>query len=318
MTTSDALHVIFGAGAVGIWTARALRGDGHPVRVVNRSGSRPALLPDDVEVVAADATDTGQATAAAQGAAVVYQALNPAYHRWPQEFPGLQAGALAAAAAVGARYVSIDNLYMYGRVTGPIRPDSPQQPHTVKGRLRAAMAADVLTAHHAGRIRASVLRSADYYGPGVTGSALGERTFRPLLAGKPAEVLGSADIRHAFAYIEDVGRAAAVLGTRDEALGGVWFTPHAPAETQRATLAPAFDYAGLPPKIRVMGGAMLRLGGLFVPEARAGVEMLYEFTEPFEVDSSATEQTFGLAATPLVEGMRRTVDYYRELAAATR
>ena len=284
------------------------------MRMINRSGATNPLMPDGVEVVAADASDPEQALTAARGAGVVYQALNPRYHRWPQEFPALQAAALAAAEQTGARYVSIDNLYMYGRVAGPIRPDTPEQPHTVKGRLRAAMAQEVLAAHAAGRVEAVIVRSSDYYGPAVTGSALGERTFRPLIAGKAAEVLGSADKVHSFAYIEDVARTAALLGCRPEATGRVWFTPHAPALTQRETLAPAFEYVGTQPRLRVMSGAVMRLGGLFIPEARAGVEMLYEFTEPFQVDSSATELAFGITATPIAEGMRRTVDFYRGLA----
>ena len=38
---------------------------------------------------------------------------------------------------------------------------------------------------------------------------------------------------HSCAYIEDVGRAAAILGMRDEAIGKVWIAPHAPPRTQR-------------------------------------------------------------------------------------
>ena len=74
---TDGLHVIFGTGPVGQWTARSLREKGLPVRVVNRSGNRPEFLPTDVEVVAADASDPAQAVRAAEGATVVYQALNP-------------------------------------------------------------------------------------------------------------------------------------------------------------------------------------------------------------------------------------------------
>jgi hypothetical protein len=37
------LHVIFGTGPVGCWTARALRSQGRAVRAVNRSGARPSL-----------------------------------------------------------------------------------------------------------------------------------------------------------------------------------------------------------------------------------------------------------------------------------
>ena len=38
--------------------------------------------------------------------------------------------------------------------------------------------------------------------------------------------------------------------------------------------------------------------------------MLYEFTQPFVVDSSRIEGEFGLAATPVDEGVRRTVAWW--------
>ena len=54
---SNGLHVIFGTGPVGCWTARALCEPGIPVRAVNRSGRRPDLLPDGVQLGAADRCD---------------------------------------------------------------------------------------------------------------------------------------------------------------------------------------------------------------------------------------------------------------------
>ena len=304
------LHVIFGTGPVGCWTARALVADGHRVRAVNRSGHRPGLLPDAVELRAADASDPAQARTAAEGATTVVQALNPPYHRWHELFPALQAGALAAAEAAGARYVSIDNLYMLD-ASGPITEASRVAPTSKKGALRQRMAEDVLAAHARGAVRATVLRSADYYGPGVTGSAWGERVFAPLVAGKAAQATGRLDVPHSVAYIEDVGRAAALLATRDEALGRVWIAPHAPAATGREMVALAADAAGVAPNASAMGPLMMWLGGLFIPEARATVEMMYQFTAPFVVEAHGFERTFGLAPTPLREGMARTVAWYR-------
>ena len=106
-----------------------------PVRAVNRSGDRPDLLPTDVELVTADAADPKQAVKAARGASVIYQALNPPYHQWQQYFAGLQAGALAAAKAVGARYVSIENLYMYDS-SEPIMESTAIRPRSKKGELK--------------------------------------------------------------------------------------------------------------------------------------------------------------------------------------
>lgn len=306
------LHVIFGTGPAGTWTARALVEAGLRVRAVNRTGRRPELMPAEVEVVAvADAADPEQAARAAEGAAAVYQCLNPPYHRWAELFPGLQAGVLAAAQRAGARYVSLENLYMYGRCPGVISEDSPVAPVSKKGALRAAMSAELLAAHERGEVAVAIGRASDYYGPGVTGSALGERTFRPLVAGKAAELQGSADLPHSYAYIEDVGRGLALLGTRPEALGRTWILPHAPARTGRDTLAPAFAAAGRQARIKMIGARSLRLAGIFVPGARASVEMLYQFTEPFVVDSRRFQTAFGLSATPLEEGMRRTVAWWQ-------
>ena len=307
----DGQHVIFGTGPAAIWTARALREMGLTVRAVNRTGKRPALMPAEVDVVAADASDPAQTTLMARGADAVYQALNPPYDKWVELFPPLQRAVMEAARAAGARYVSIDNLYGYGAITGTLTEQTPMQPNSRKGRLRAGMTREVLDAHARGELRAAVLQASDYYGPGVRMSQFGERTFPPLLAGKPADVAGSADLPHAYAYIEDVGRAAAVLGTRVEATGRVWFAPHAPAVTQRAMVEEASRQLGIPPRIRVISPLMMRMAGLFVPAARESVEMLYQYTEPWVVSSAAIETAFNLAPTRIPEGLKRTLEWWR-------
>lgn len=306
-------HVIFGTGPVGCWIARALHSMNLPVRAINRTGHSPGLMPDEVEIVAANAASQDEAIAAAQGAAVVYQALNPPYHRWQQEFPALQAAALAAAKATGARYVSIDNLYMYDS-TQPITETSAIAPVSQKGKLRAQMADIVMAAHDRGEIQTAVLRSSDYYGPGVTGSAMGKMVFGNLVLGKKAQIGGSATMPHSFAYIEDVGKAAALLGTRSEALGQVWITPHAPAVTQGQMIEIAGQILNVQPQMTVISPTMMRLVGLFIPEARASVEMMYEFTQPFEVRSNRISEVFSLQPTAIQTALERTINWYREQA----
>ena len=57
---------------------------------------------------------------------------------------------------------------------------------------------------------------------------------------------------------------------------------------------------------------MMRLLGLFIPAARASVEMMYEFTAPFVVDSSRIEREFSLPATPIPAAIERTIAWYRD------
>ena len=135
-------HVIFGTGAVGLATLDALRRRGETARLVNRSGTAP--VPDDIEVLGGDASDPAFTTAAARGARVVYQTLNPPYHQWAELFPALQASVLAAAQAAGARLVSMENVYMYGRPNGqPLTETRPYAARTRKGTLRARMAREL-------------------------------------------------------------------------------------------------------------------------------------------------------------------------------
>jgi NAD(P)-dependent dehydrogenase (short-subunit alcohol dehydrogenase family) len=113
------LHVIFGTGAIGLATFDALRRRGATVRLVNRSGR--AHVPDGVDVEGGDAANPAFAAHAARGAAVAYQTLNPAYPEWTAQFPALQAAVLSAAESTGARLVSMENVYMYGRPDVPVR-----------------------------------------------------------------------------------------------------------------------------------------------------------------------------------------------------
>ena len=303
------LHVVFGTGPVGTWIARALRDKSIAVRAVNRTGKRPALMPENVEVVAADIYDAQQAMDAAKGATVVYQALNAPYHQWKKYFPTLQANTMAAARSTGARYVSIENLYMYNP-SQTITQNAPLAPLSGKGKVRRSMAEKVMMAQQRGEIQAAALRSSDYYGPGVVLSAMGERVFGNLFAGKKAQVLGAADQPHSWAYIEDVGRAAALIGTSEKAFGKVWMTPHAPPCTQKEMVKKIGRVLGINPQMMIISPLMLRLAGLFSPGARASVEMMYQFTAPFVVDTKHFQESFGMEATPLDEGIERTVRWY--------
>ena len=107
------------------------------------------------------------ATAAAAGARVVYQVLNPAYHRWAEEFPGLQRSAIAAADAAGARLVVLDNVYAYGPPTPGVAftENSPINPASRKGEVRAQMHRELMAANYSGRVEVAVGRASDYLAP---------------------------------------------------------------------------------------------------------------------------------------------------------
>jgi nucleoside-diphosphate-sugar epimerase len=311
MTT--ARHVVFGTGAIGLATFDALRRRGETVRLVNRSGH--AAVPDDVEVIAGDARDPAFTTTATRGAVVVYQTLNPPYPQWTAQFPALQAGVLAAAEATGARLVSMENVYMYGRPNGqPLTEDRAHDAHTKKGQLRSRMSRELLAAHHAGRVQVAIGRASDYFGPrGGAQSNLGDRVFAAALAGKTATVLGDPDQPHTYTYIPDIGEGLAVLGEHPDAPGEVWHLPNDPdTHTTRQLVDIAYRAADRPrTKLRVLPPLMLRALALANPTVRELLEMQYQFEEPFIVDSSKLTDKLGVIATPLDQAIATTLTTYR-------
>jgi nucleoside-diphosphate-sugar epimerase len=301
-----ALHVIVGKGPVGTTTAEALLATGHQVRVLSRSGGRST---DAIEHRQVDATDADALTAAARGAAALYNAVNPPYHRWPTDWPPVAAALLTAAERSGAVLVTMSNLYGYGRPSGPMTPDSPLAATDVKGRVRIRMWTDALAAHEAGRARVTEARAADFVGPQVPveGSHL-NRQLPALRKGRRAWVIGDPDAPRTWAYLPDVGATLATLGTDERALGRAWHVPSNPPRSQREALAdlaavmdrPAVPVTGIP-------WPVLRTAGLIVPFMREIAAMRHQFDQPFIIDSSATTATFGLTATPWDDVVAATV-----------
>lgn len=301
-----ALHVIVGKGPVGLTTAEELVARGHDVRVLSRSGGRST---DAVEHRQVDAADADALTAAAHGAAALYNAVNPAYHRWPTDWPPVAAALLSAAERTGAALVTMGNLYGYGRPTGPMTPETPLAATDVKGRVRARMWADALAAHEAGRVRVTEARAADFVGPQVpAGHSHLMRQLPALRAGRRAWVIGDPDVRRSWAYLPDVAATLATLGTDERALGRAWHVPSTAPRSQRQALGDLAAAMGRPP-VPVTGipWPVLRATGLAVPMLREIVAIRHQWDQDYVVDAAATTETFGLVATPWEEAVRASV-----------
>jgi nucleoside-diphosphate-sugar epimerase len=308
--SDDRLHVVFGAGQVGRALAARLAGLGVPVRMVSRH--RPSEPLDGVDWRAADATDPEAATDVAKGASVVYQCLNAPYTDWPKRFPPLQRGVLTAAERNGALLVSLENVYGYGPTGGePMTEDLPLAATTVKGRTRAAMTEELLAAADAGRVRIAIGRASDFFGAGATESSLGERVFGNAVAGKRADFIGNPDLPHTYSYIPDIGAGLATLGTDERAVGEVWHLPGPETVSTRALLELVAGDVGHPVGVRTLPKLAVRALGLFNPTIRELVELSYEFEQPFVLDTTKYQSTFGTEGTPLATAIAATVAWYR-------
>lgn len=312
--SDDELHVVFGVGQVGRLLAGRLAELGMKVRVLSRN--RPGVLPAGVDWRAVDASSPEAATEATADASVIYQCLNAPYTDWPKSFPPLQRGVLTAAERSGALLVSLENIYAYGPTGGrPMTEELPLAATTVKGRTRAAMSIELLNAVDAGRVRAAIGRASDFFGPGVTETTLGERVFANALAGKRADFIGNPSLAHTYSYVPDIAAALATLGTDERAVNGVWHLPGPETTTTHDLLELISSEVGHPVAIRSVPKLLVRALGIVNPLMRELAEMAYEFEEPFVLDTTKYQSTFGASGTPLAAAVAATVAWYRSHAA---
>ena len=309
------LHVIFGAGQVGLPLAQALQAKGKRVRVVKRSAGGVLT---GAELMQGDAADALFCHAACAGAAVVYHCMNPAYSasQWQALVPRYMGNLISAAGGVGARLVVLDNLYMLGRTGGkPMNEDTPVNPCSKKGEIRARTAERLFEMHRQGKVRAVCGRASDFYGPRGTQTFFGDYFWKPVLAGKAGMSPVNPDTPHTYHYIPDVALGLATLGCADESqLAGspLWMLPCQPAVTTREMILRFEPALGHDIPLNVMPRWLLNTLGMVVPMVREIREMAYQWDEPFVVDDSRFRAAFGVRPTAEEEAARATVAWAKE------
>lgn len=305
------LQVVFGTGPLALAVMRALRAQGKPVRMINRSGRARFAKDLDTQVGGIDATDPRQTREVCEGAAAVFHCIGLPYAEW-QHLPAIAEGIIAGAASANAPLVYGDNLYMYGKVSSPMHEDLPDAATTRKGRIRSAVAQRLLQAHRHGQTKVAIGRGADFFGPHATSNAvMGSRVFGRALAGKPAQLLGNPDKLHTYTYVDDFARALVTLAQRDDALGGIWHVPSAPAISSRQFVELVYRAAGRKPKLSAAPRLLVKVLGRFSAQMRELEEMLYQFDADFVMDSSRFEHTFDMRPTPLEDAISATLAWFR-------
>lgn len=270
------MQTILGAnGQIGRELAKFLaQGYTSEIRLVSR---RPQKVNDTDQLMSADLLDAEQTLRTVEGSEIVYltAGLPMDTQLWIEQWPTLMHNVIEACAAHGAKLVFFDNTYMYPQTAEPQTESTPFLPNGDKGRVRAAIAQQLLDAMAQQRVQALICRAPEFYGPGITQSITNTTIINNLKEGKKPKVFLRDDTRRSLIFTPDASRAMALLGNTPDAYGQTW---HLPCDDDRLTyrqfIALAAEIFAVPSRHRVLKAWVLKLAGLFNPQARDAAELL--------------------------------------------
>lgn len=305
--------VIGAGGSFGAAAAQALKAHGWQVRGLSRRPAEAALKePRGIIWLKGDALDRVGIVEAAAGCRLIVHGANPPnYRNWRGLALPMLDNAIAAAQVTGARLVFPGNVYNYGPDAWPLAAEeAPQNPLTVKGRVRVEMEERLKAAALSG-VRSILVRAGDFFGPTAGGSAWFGRVM--VKAGtRPAAFVypGPRDIGHDWAYLPDLAEAVARLAEIEESLPAYapfHFQGHwASGGEMAAAVARALGRDSLP--VKSFPWPLLRLARPFVPLFRELAEMRYLWRVPLRLDNRKLADLLGGEPhTPLDQAVAGTL-----------
>ena len=305
------MTTILGAGGpIANELAKILEARNTPFRLVSRN-PKPV---GRANVMSADLADREQTVRAVAGSRVVHLLVGLEYDLavWQEFWPRIMANAIDGCRRAQAKLIFFDNVYMYGKVDGPMTEETPYAPCSKKGEIRARIATALMDEVKAGNLSAMIARSADFYGPDTQHGVPNVLVFEAFAKGARASWLVNAGVPHSLTFTPDAAAGVAMLAERESAWDQMWHLPTAPdPPTGHEFIAMAAREFGVAPRYRVLSRPMLRVAGWFKPLIRESYEMLYQSDSPYVFDSTKFAKEFGFAGTPYPEGIRTAAESYK-------
>ena len=300
------ITILGAGGAISNQLVKLLAERKQPFRLVGRN---PKMVTGAAEIHAADLSDQSQTIAAVKGSNVVYLLVGLKYdHRiWAETWPRIMANTIEASKRTGAKLVFFDNVYMYGKVSGPMTEETPFHPSSKNGEIRTGIALSLIEQWKSGSVTAMIARAADFYGPKAGNSVPNVLVFDPLSNNQSASWLVNDSVPHSYTYTPDAARAILMLAESQSAWNQTWHLPTATSPlTGKQFITLAARELGVAPRYRVLNRPMLKMAGWFKPTIGESYEMLYQSDSPYIFDSSKFARAFGFSGTPYAEGIRET------------
>jgi nucleoside-diphosphate-sugar epimerase len=306
------MHAILGAGgAIGTELVKDLTHNGRRVRLVGRN---PKLVGGAAEAISADISNLDQTITAVSGSSVVYLLVGLKYDAkvWRELWPRIMNNAIEACKRAKAKLIFFDNVYAYGKVNGRMTEETPFNPCSKKGEIRAQIATTLLSEIKAGNINALIARSADFYGPHAKTSILNILVFDKFSKGATASWLTNDSVPHSFTFTSDAAKSLVLLADAETAWNQTWHVPTASnPPTGREIIQMVAKEFGVEPKYRILSRPLIKIVGLFASDIRESYEMLYQSDSEYYFDSTKFSKALNFEPTSYSEGVKRTAASYK-------
>jgi nucleoside-diphosphate-sugar epimerase len=313
MTRQTAL-VLGATGGVGGEVARRLVARGWTVNALNRNLDRlePADRASGIQWLQGDAMSAADVAAATVGATVIVHAVNPpGYRNWGKLVLPMLDNTISAARAAGARIVLPGTVYNFGPNAFPeLCESSPQNPITVKGRIRMEMERRLRAAADEGT-PVLIVRAGDFFGPKAANNWFSQGLVTP---GKPLAAVsypGKRGVGHQWAYLPDVAETIVLLVERErnlERFAVFHMEGHWDADGMQMieAIRAASGNPVLP--VRRFPWLLMRILSPFVPLFRELTEMRYLWMVPVRMTGKRLSVILGAEPrTPLAKAVRETL-----------
>jgi nucleoside-diphosphate-sugar epimerase len=302
------MQTILGAnGAIASQLSKHLPGYTSQIRQVSR---HPKKVNTTDELLSADLLNYEQTEKAVAGSEVVYLLAGLKYDIkvWQRDWPVLMRNVIDACKKHRSKLVFFDNVYAYGLVKGLMTEETPFNPNSRKGEVRAKIATMLLDEIRAKNLDGMIVRGADFYGPNVLLSLTHSMVTQKVKSKSTSQWFGNPKMIHTFTYTPDAGKSVALLGNTPTAYNQTW---HALTSKEKITgedyVRIACELANRPYKIQPLSKVMLRLIALFMPVLREFPEMMYQYENDYLFDSTRIEKAFSIEATSYKTGIAETL-----------
>ncbi len=303
------MQTILGAGGgAGTEITRELSNYTKEIRIVSRN---PKKVNDTDQLMKADLTDPKQLDEAVKGSEIVYVTIAFPYNikAWRELWPMFMKNLIETCSKYKTKIVFVDNVYMYDpRYLSDMTEETPMNPVSEKGEVRAEVAKMLMDAVEKNRVEAIIARAPDFYGPGVIGSMLYQTVYLKLVKDKNPQWLGKLDVIHSFIYSKDIGKAVALLGNTTDAYNQVWHLPTTDQKlTNRQWIELMMKAMNKQKKIQVMPDWMISALGIFVPILKELNDVGYQFRQDYFFNSSKFNTRFNYKPISPEDGIREIV-----------